>query len=435
MTVESPRIETNAAAQSLDNKNAVTKGLRGIVLSILEYFLMLLLIIEFNTAYLSLPMVSPIIYNALLLILIILILFRAKSIKIDYTIFLIIIGGLFPMLNIAEGSFGKYVRLYMVFFPLCLIYLSTLMSNSYDKAKNLLLKFSNIILVVAIVSLFFWILGSQLNIISYTFVVPNIWGTERFIPTYYGLYFETQEVLTISSGTESTVRNSGIFNEAPMYNMMLCTALAVELFIREHISKFRVIVLVCTIFTTYSTTGYIFLIMVSVLILLTNKKMTNRRLLIILFPFILGGGYYMTSKVLESKKDTGEGSYISRGSDILRCIDVGLENPILGVGIMHGGREYGSKKNNFGYSNSLFGTFAHGGFYFLSLYIILLLVLPFLIYKQINELWWILVYLGYFVLFTFTVSQYKYCTIFFMAYSYAYWNVIAHNKHTKSQIV
>lgn len=73
----------------------------------------------------------------------------------------------------------------------------------------------------------FYIIGSTLNLISPTAYVPVFWGEQRIYPTYFYLYFEAQNSFFLGN---EYIRNCGIFNEAPMYNMALCIALAIELF-------------------------------------------------------------------------------------------------------------------------------------------------------------------------------------------------------------
>ena len=137
------------------------------------------------------------------------------------------------------------------------------------------------------------------------------------------------------------------------------------------------------------------------------------------------------SAILSNKKETNERSYTNRGADIERCIEVGIENPILGVELFHETKEDGSNRNNFGFSNSLFGVFAHGGLYTLSLYILSLAYFPFLYYRRTKDKSLFSVFFCFFVLFTFTYAEYKYITIVFVATGLSLWNVyfISNNPH------
>ena len=207
-----------------------------------------------------------------------------------------------------------------------------------------------------------------------------------------------------------------------MYNMVLCTSLSVELFLKKEIPKVRVLVLIITILSTMSTTGYFFLMFLLFLKLYNRKSKTS--LLRLFFPILLGLGLYLSYAILDNKRETSESSYVNRGSDIQRCIEIGLENPISGVGIFHEANEWGSNKNNFGFSNSLFSTFAHGGVFFFVFYAFSLLFIPLLVFRKGIDPEWASIVLCYFFLFTFTVSQYNFLSLFFVAYSLSYWDII-----------
>ena len=245
--------------------------------------------------------------------------------------------------------------------------------------------------------------------------VPNSWKGDgiEMIPTYHFLYFETQEA---SFMDYETVRNSGIFNEGPMYNMVLCVALSIELFLRPTKSLKRIALLAITIATTFTTTGIIFLGLTVVWILFHYFSEKARALLIIVIPVLIVGMMTFSSAVLEDKQtSSGEGSVKSRMYDITTCIDIGLENPLLGQGLF-------TKKlseadgGTYGYSNSLFTLFADGGFYTVFLYIAALVLIPLRDYLKSREVLWPLMMFAYFLLFTFTISQYQLLTLLFVAF-------------------
>lgn len=292
------------------------------------------------------------------------------------------------------------------------------MSEERESVSHLFIKFSNIVAVIAIISLFFWFLGSTLELIPSTAIIPNSWGHDKFIPTYFGIYFETQEAVA-ASGAESMIRNSGVFNEAPMYNMILCTALSVELFLRPRICIKRIILFTLTIITTISTTGFIFMFVVYAIKGYNSFASKYRLQMILLLPIFLLASFLVMNSILENKKETGEGSYSSRSRDIVKCIEVGLEHPINGIGIMHANKA--TTTDNLGYSNSLFGTFAHGGLYFLFLYLIPLFLIPFFVGLKYGDYQLSIMIFCYFLLFTFTLSQYKVLTLLIISYSLAYW--------------
>ncbi len=390
------------------------------VIAVLEYLLMLFFIIEFNTPYTYFPIVVNTIQVSCVIIILVLILIRFHRFKAEPLAFLVFIGALVPMLNVAGGKMIRYIVLYLAIFPLLLHYLIPLIIKKYEDVKKFFLRFSNIVFFLAIISLFFWYWGSMKEVIPYTALIPSNWSVDRFIPTYYGVYFETQTVDNPQTNI-SIIRNSGLFNEAPMYNMVLCTALAIERFFREKISKIKIIVLIVTIVTTISSTGFFFLTAYIIVIIFIRARQ-YRKTLLILTPIIVGFVFFISSAIVENKKDTGEASYNSRVADIEKCISVGMDNPLFGLEIMHVADEFGGNKGNFGYSNSLFAIFAHGGIYLFSLYFICLFVIPVISLRRKIDWKWSIMILFYLMLFTVTLSHYRYLTILFLSYSIAFWN-------------
>lgn len=383
---------------------------------------MLMIILEFNTPYTYFPLIKNSVIFFIIFSAIVLILFNWRYLIIEKFAFVlfITIGAIFPFFNVFEGKTLSYIKLYFVILPLLLMILSSYMSKSRDSASCLLIKFSNIVVVIAIISLFFWFMGSILELIPSTAIIPNAWGRDKFIPTYFGIYFETQEAVA-TIGAESMIRNSGIFNEGPMYNMVLCVALSVEMFLRPKIIVKRIILLTLTIFSTISTTGFVFLFLIYPIKGYYSFASRYKLQIILSFPIFLLAGLFMMNTILENKRETGEGSYNSRSNDITKCIEVGLEHPIAGVGILFMSEENSSDSRSFGYSNSLFGTFAHGGFYFLLLYLIPFFAIPILVFLKNRDIQFLMILLSFFLLFSFTVSQYRVLTMFMLSYSLSYW--------------
>ena len=380
---------------------------------ILEYVLFLLVIIEFNTAYLEYESLRKYLFYGTSFILTIL-LFRNKTFKIDGILVLYFIGSLLPILNVYPGAEKKYIQLYWVIVPLFILYFSSLRRISFERIISILIKYSNVVAILALISLVYWVFGSNLEIIQPTLYVPNSWkgdGT-RLIPTYHFLYFETQE--SSFMGYE-TVRNSGIFNEGPMYNMILCVALAMELFLRPRKSLWRIIILAFTIVTTFTTTGFLFLTFASAWIVFRFFSQKGRILLLTILPLLAIGVMNFSESIIEDKESSsGEGSVKSRTTDILTCIEIGMENPFFGQGLFT--KKPGEAAGGYGYSNSLFTLFADGGIYTVFLYVAALILIPLRYYFSNRRELWPFMMFSFFLLFAITLSQFKYLTLLFVAF-------------------
>lgn len=402
--------ETSNASQMIETKNMNTQSR---FVSFLEYLLFFFIILDFNTAYLEYAQLKKYLFYGTIFLTLLLLSFRKASFKLDQIVILYFIGSFLPLFNVYPGAEKIFIKLYWILLPLFMLYLLSLRRIGFERINLFLIKYSNIVTVLALISLGYWILGSNLSIIQPTMYVPNSWkgmGIE-LIPTYHFLYFETQ---TTSFMGFETVRNSGIFNEGPMHNMILCVALSMELFLRSHKSFFRIIVLAITTATTFTTTGFLFLGLVSAWIVFKFFSQKARILFLAVLPLLVIGMINFSDAVLEDKESSsGEGSVRSRTMDILTCIDVGMENPILGQGLFTkkaGENEGGS----YGYSNSLFTLFADGGFYTVFLYVATLVLIPIRYLRNRQQLWPLMM-CSYFLVFTITVSHFKYLTFLFVA--------------------
>ncbi len=377
--------------------------------TILEYLLVFLIILEFNTPYLVFNPIKRAVQIFPVIILALLILMSNYSIKkkVNAHVLTYLSGAIFPMLILKNSGYVTYVGLFFGIIPLLWIYLY--LRKNEGEGLSLFLKFSNLMVIEAVISLIMWILCTMMNVIPMTLMIPYEWAPGvDFIPTYFGIYFETQGI-----------RNTGIFNEGPMHNMALCVALLIECFLRQQKSKAKILILVGVIITTFTTTGQFLLIFLGAYFFLKNANSRRRIVVILLAPILLFGVYLSSNYLMETKmeRDAGAGSVDERGKDIKNCIEIGLENPVLGVGMITKDKlSKVAKRGNAGYSNSTFTVFARGGFYCLTLYLVSLLLIPFLYSRKFHDNRYILMMLFFFFLFTLTISFLKYLTFLFMAF-------------------
>lgn len=401
---------------SVRTPNIKRTTMRQRFISALEYLLMLLLIMEFNTILHEYEHITTrLIYGAIIVTLLLCYL-RKKCVKLEPILILFLIGAFLPFLNVSPGWEMKFIKLFVIILPVFVLYLKACLRCSLRDMLGPLLKFSNLVVLFAVISLFYWVFASNMEIIQPTIWIPNDWiGHERLIPAYHFVYFETQESTFMGY---STVRNSGMFEEAPMYNMILCTALAIETFIRTKCSLLRMFILYITVLTTFTTTGFIFLTLVSAWLLYRYLGKKFHSIMIIFVPLLLFGAYTVSSFIIEDKRNekggSGEGSFNSRMQDIENCIEIGLENPIIGQGLFTKRlSEEDGGVAAYGYSNSLFTLFADGGIYMVLLYLACLFFIPLQHYRRENK--WPLAMLSFLLLFIFTASQYKLLTLWLMA--------------------
>ena len=384
---------------------------------LLEYLLVFCIIIEFFTPYLIFPIVKRVIQILPVFILLCLILISRYSLfkRFNIFIFLYLGGALVPMLVIYEHNYDSYILRFVLILPLLWTYLSLRKEVGLKNYISIFLKYSNTVVLLACISLFMWMFCSILKVIPPTGMIPYEWSQKTYyIPTYFGIYFETQNVNILE---QLISRNSGIFNEGPMYNMVLCMAFTIEYFIRSKKSIFRLLILFITIITTFTTTGQFFLIGIAGWEILRKTGSKYRAILMVTFPLALYAGYILANGIIENKKETGgEGSVDSRTEDIEYCLEAGLEHPILGIGMTLDEGEGLWKGKQLGRSNSIFAIFARGGLYTLTLYVGVLFIIPILYYLKFRNARWLLTMLCFFFVFSITSSFLKYLTFLFMAW-------------------
>lgn len=383
---------------------------------LLEYLLVLCMILEFNTPYMFSPVLKRVIQIFPIVFLLVLLVMANYSIKRNTNthVFIYLAGALFPMLILEEHSYLAYIIRFVVLLPLLWMYLNIRKEAGLEAYCSLFFKFANLVVVIAAVSVFMWIYCSILQAVPPTGYVPYEWVLGKdFIPTYWGIYFETQTIIAFG---ERIYRNSGIFNEGPMFNMVLCTAFIIEYFIRPNKSNIRLGILGTAILTTLTTTGQFFLLGIGLWIIYSRINRRHRIILVTLVPVLLYVGYVVGNKLFDSKLETGSGSVDSRSLDIDDCINAGMEHPVFGIGLVLKEGDGTVNGRVIGRSNSLFAVFARGGIYTLILYVGALVIIPYLYYRKYNEPRWFYAMICYFLIFTITISFLKYLTFLFIAW-------------------
>lgn len=404
-----------------------------VIRRILEYLLVFCIILEFNTPYLIFPEVKRMIQVFPIFILLGLLIISNYSItkKVNILVFIYLVGALFPMLALRDHNYPSYIIRYVLILPLLWMYLSHRKEFGSSVYNSLFLKYSNVMVIIAVASLVMWFLCSILQVVPATSFFPYEWGSSiDFIPTYWGVYFETQSIAPLG---EKIWRNTGIFNEGPMYNMALCVAFIIEYFIQPFRSKTKLWILAIAIFTTFTTTGQFFLMGIGIWSVFNRMGRRYRILLLLVVPILLYFGYVVAGTLLANKKATGgEDSMNLRTEDITWCMEAGMEHPMLGVGLTLREGESLWHGKTLGRSNSLFAVFARGGLFVLILYIGALLLIPYLYYRKYKDPKWFYAMFCFFLVFTITVSFLNYLTLLFIAWGMSNINLKCWNSGSKA---
>ncbi|WP_434320930.1 hypothetical protein [Lactobacillus johnsonii] len=315
--------------------------------------------------------------------------------KIEFIILIVAISTLIILSNNINKNWENYLLITSILFGYIFIYVLLqrnriaiftgitdlvkfilMFSLAYLVYKNskkpfLMTAYCNVVFIVAIVSLIFWIFGSNLHLLQPTGTFLSKWNElddYQGVLSYYNLYFETQTL-------NQTIRNSAIFVEAPMASLTFSMALCLEVLYQNN-TKFhiiKVLVLIMAIISTVSSTGYICLLLTMGYLLLTSKS-SNIYLLIVkttIIPIILVVGMILINYFLSQKLNSNSG--FSRKRDYINSFIAWINYPFMGTGIDIDGNfllPSGIKIGKFGYSNSFGRVLGENGIYILILYLI-----------------------------------------------------------------
>ena len=338
--------------------------------SVIDIILMFFLIISTNSIYVNIE--DGYSFNNYITILIF-VSFVCKIIlfKISKEIFnkiLILLGVYYSIvILISIINFSKFtinnILYYFINFPLLLVII--LLLREQNKLQAWLINIINITVLLAVISLFFWIFVSNLNVISPTDYLINKWSDGGVAVSYYNMYFETQGIEIMDN---VIVRNSGVFAEAPMWNLILSIALMIQtLFLGRN--DYKTFILVLTILSTVSTTGVYIIGLIIAYKIIFEVSGWKKYIALILVPILLLG----LSFIWENKSETASASI--RFDDYKAGIQAWFDNVFFGSGFLNGLRVIErymdtTIRANLGYSNSLFVILAQGGIILFILYLL-----------------------------------------------------------------
>ena len=314
------------------------------------------------------------------------------------TALIIIIYLIYQIPLILHVSNGEYLLTYIikyVVFISVIIYLSQDTSFLYTTIQYLI----EIVFCIALVSLFFFVFVNIFGIIQPTDKFMLLWEPARNIDSYCGIYFTS-----LTNNSITFAKNSAIFTEAPIWAALLSIVTSFELFGKRHPRLGHIIVFYITLFTTLSTTAYIFVILSITCIIYQQykKRIKSKIIKFICSLFIIGVGCVgsvIIFRILEEKSSHGI-SFLTRADDLRVAVNVFKEHPIIGVGF--GNTTYRSNyfsEERFavdkgGQSSDFASLLGSGGIYFISFYIFSL----FMLCKSYGDSKWILFGLFIYVL-------------------------------------
>ena len=259
------------------------------------------------------------------------------------------------------------------------------------------------IIIIAAISLFFWIFGSMLSYLQPSGEIYSVWtgnGDHVLVKNYYYLYFQ-QQMSNIKQ--IDAVRNIAFFCEAPMAAFHFSVAFLIEMFFRKKPSRINIVLLVVATLSTISITGYLVLLAgFSAKYLLTHSKQKFiHAIKVVSIPVAIGVVMYVMLYLYNLKADSASG--YARLNDFAIGYQVWKKHFLFGVG-------YGNydeikkmmplwRSSNTGFSNSVMLVVDYGGLYFGMAYLFPIVkgMIGAVKYKKYNNLSFLLIFTCIFI--------------------------------------
>ena len=204
-------------------------------------------------------------------------------------------------------------------------------------SKNILKAFSNIMVVIAIISLVCYFI-SLFSISVFDFL-PNI----RIVAAKSGRVSNFANAIFCIIAKESWSafpRNYGMFAEPGIYQVYIVFALIAILYGDGEKKKIKTILLVIAMITTFSTTGYIVMLCLFLFYFTTSYNTSPKVKILsvvgtVVVVFFLVQNEFIFDTVFGKLQDSGDASTVSRLYSFPINFVVWLRNPIVGVGPVH----------------------------------------------------------------------------------------------------
>lgn len=271
-----------------------------------------------------------------------------------FCLILIILSTFSNLFNSGDGfAFGiKYICL------LSVLYIIFQVKEAWI-TKTITNTFINFTIILAILSLFFFIFAQKLNLISPCNQVQVNWGPNHItVNNYFYLHFTPQK------------RNCGVFVEAPMYVLILSIATIIAYVTVKKINL-KIIILLITLITTNTLTAYLFLAFFILLVFVTKSKRPKgfSKQFYIIAPILLIVAIICLYIYFQVKVSSavGNDSIFQRIDDYIASFKVFIKNPIFGIGygneidIINNMDAYRLEHNITGLANSISVFIAQGG--------------------------------------------------------------------------
>ena len=221
----------------------------------------------------------------------------------------------------------QIINKYAYYFTVCTVSILTLLYFRNNKGKDI---FINRLYFILKIVLF----HAGLNFFAYFFIkndLSTISSVNNDYETFLNIFFYVPKKCLISVFGLEFCRNQGVFWEPGILQAFLNSLFFLEAFIIKR-SKILLIVIGLVIFTTYSTTGLVILLL-QVLVYLYNQFKKNKLLFLLIVSSLIPIYLILQVNVQDKIQGEKEASFQKRFFDLIQPFYIALENPITGIGL------------------------------------------------------------------------------------------------------
>ena len=255
---------------------------------------------------------------------------------------------LFMGKKIQKSIFNTSLFSLMFFcFLICINYIYSLGDQSYIKYGFHLLNISSCVFILThfinnrdtsyFLQRLRWVLRlilyySLCNFLFYLFLKNNLsqitYQTDKILHTFNYIFYYNPERSAFNILGLEFVRNQGWFWEPGINQIYLNILLYLEGLVFKR-NKWIILLTVLAIFTTYSTTGII--IMIIILIFIFKSSIKQNPVLIFLAISVAIPFYFIAKSNIEEKLETS--SFQKRYFDLIQTISITKDYPLTGIGL------------------------------------------------------------------------------------------------------
>lgn len=302
--------------------------------------------------------------------------FSFKRFKYKYIILMSAIITTYTLIN-----YLNYSDTIMNYFLFLVKFLSIFIFVKYCIEKNVPIfeYFNKVIIAICVYSMVTYLAIDVLKFVPYnSFEVIN----EKPYRIFMGIHYHWQDVTWFNM---KVARNNSIFWEPGVFQIFINLGLFYQFFLAKKVNKRQVSILLVSLFTTFSTTGFILAIAILVASFI-KKKSKNYLMLIfkvVTLPIILFTGIYVGFLVFDQKASSTSVSYDLRSTDLQTGLELFQERPFIGWGYLNY-ETYEAATGTPNNSNGLVSMMFHQGILGIMFHVLPAVMLVFWFFKHKN---------------------------------------------------